>query len=150
MKNYYLLFILIFLFSCNENSHKEKKISADIVQNPVSASDDGDFSKLPKVKFETEEHDFGTIVQGEKIAWVFNYENIGKSDFIISRVKSSCGCTIPKWSKKPLSPGGKEELEIIFDSDRKRGSIYKSITLFTNSQPSKIKLFIKGEVIIPN
>ncbi|OQX99583.1 MAG: hypothetical protein B6I24_02285 [Bacteroidetes bacterium 4572_128] len=114
MKNYYLLFILIFLFSCNENSHKEKKISADIVQNPVSASDDGDFSKLPKVKFETEEHDFGTIVQG------------------------------------PLSPGGKGEIEIIFDSDRKRGSIYKSITLFTNSQPSKIKLFVKGEVIIPN
>ena len=48
--------------------------------------------------------DFGTIIQGEKVAYPFKFKNSGKADFIITSAKGSCGCTVPEWPKEPIAP----------------------------------------------
>ncbi len=153
MKNIIVLFSLILYFcSCSEteSKFKENSVNSEVIQNPISASGDSDFSNLPKFHITEKEHNFGTMIQGEKVAWIFKYKNTGNSDLIISRVKTSCGCTVPTFSKEPLSSGKEGELEIVFDSAGRKGNVFKTITVFTNAQPNAIKLAISGQIIIPN
>ena len=52
--------------------------------------------KVAKIKFETETIDYGTIEKGADGVRVFKFTNVGDAPLIISKVKSSCGCTVPK------------------------------------------------------
>ena len=49
-------------------------------------------------------HDFGTIDEGQTIKYEFSLKNIGRSDLIVKDIKSSCGCTGAKISKKIVAP----------------------------------------------
>ncbi len=88
-----IIFGAFFLFSCN-NSKKNDSLSTDLVNNPNSASSQlkGD---LPIFKFEKDEHDFGRIIEGEKVTYSFKFKNVGKSDLVIASASS------PRFSKKP-------------------------------------------------
>tara|TARA_R110000787_G_scaffold188717_1_gene300493 strand:- start:13968 stop:14282 length:315 start_codon:yes stop_codon:yes gene_type:complete len=50
--------------------------------------------------FEIETIDYGTIEQNTDGTREFIFTNRGRSPIIMANVKSSCGCTIPKYSKK--------------------------------------------------
>ena len=58
--------------------------------------------KVPEITFKVTEHNFGTINQGTETAFTFEYKNTGGADLIIQNVSSSCGCTIPSWTKAPV------------------------------------------------
>src|SRR6476620_10758425 len=55
---------------------------------PPPPSKDG---KYPKMTFPSTEHDFGTINQGDKVEYAFNFKNTGDADLIITNAKGSCG-----------------------------------------------------------
>ncbi len=141
--------ILIAFGSCKTNKEKSEMTTA-IVNNPVTADGNYDESSLPKFEFENKYHDFGIIIQGEKVSYTFRYKNIGGSDLLIRSAKATCGCTVPKWSREPLAPGKEDEIEIIFKSSGRKGIQNKTITLLANTQPNKVVLTITGEVITPN
>lgn len=46
-------------------------------------------------------------------------------------------------------PGAKGEVHVIFNSTGKRGPQNKSVTLNTNVSETPIRIYIKGEVIVP-
>lgn len=106
----------------------------------VSATIEEDFSVLtpaqlanaPVVGFNTLEHDFGDMKQGEKKDYTFNLTNNGKSDLIIRNVRSSCGCTAVAPSKKVIAAGETVPIKVTFDSRGKRGRQSKSVTVITN------------------
>lgn len=105
-------------------------------------------SRLPRITFDEEDFNFGVIIEGEKVSHLYKFENTGKSDLIISNVQTSCGCTSSKdYTKKPIKPGEKGEIEIEFDSTEKSGDIKKSISVITNCNPNKTVLYILGDVI---
>jgi hypothetical protein len=149
MKN--LLFVLsVFIFislnSCDNNSNK---ISTDVVKNNKTASGELGQGDLPVITFEESEHDFGKIIQGEKVSYSFKFTNTGKSALLISRVSTSCGCTVSNYPKVPVQPGQTEYVEATFDSKHKKGFQNKSITIMANTQPNKTVLRIKGQVVLP-
>ncbi len=151
MKNIIAFSVIVFAFfaiSCS-SSTEESGVNTDIVQNPNTANGTADTTNLPKFKFETLNYDFGVMVQGEKVSYTYKYKNIGGSDLIISNVKASCGCTVPKWNKEPLKPGAVGELELVFDSAGKRGIQHKTVTILANTQPNTVKLGFTAEVIVP-
>ncbi len=96
--------------------------------------------------FDSQEFDFGTIKEGEKVSHVFTYENTGEEDLVIYKVKGSCGCTVPEWSKEPLKPGEKGEIKVTFDSKLKQGKQMKMVTILANTEPMEMVLFVKGKV----
>src|SRR4051812_42817813 len=53
-------------------------------------------------KFEKEEYNFGTIKQGDKVEYDFNFVNSGKEPLVITDAHGSCGCTVPTWPKEPI------------------------------------------------
>ena len=147
--------LLITLYSCNSKKAEgtatdKNEISTDMVSNPITASGDNEgIEDLPKIEFKVTNYDFGAIVQGEKVSYVFKFKNVGKKDLIISGASASCGCTVPKYRKDPIASGKEGELEVIFDSTGKSGSQRKVITVLANTQPNSTELTITADIIVP-
>lgn len=105
--------------------------------------------KTAKIKFKTDTIDYGTIEKGSDGVRVFEFTNTGDAPLIISRVTSSCGCTVPKWSNQPILPGKKGEVQVKYDTNRV-SPIRKTITVISNADTPTLALKIKGEVIDSN
>jgi len=104
---------------------------------------------LPVMKFERDRHDFGRIIQGERVTYAFSFKNTGGSDLIISDASGSCGCTVPEWPKKPVPPGGEGVINVEFNSEGKSGMQEKTVTLITNCEPNTKVLTIAAQVQVP-
>ncbi len=100
----------------------------------------------PDIRFEKTEHNFGRILQGEKVGYNFIFTNDGDASLVIMDASASCGCTIPKYSKKPISPGEKGSVEVVFDSSGRTGQQSKTVTLKTNGKDQVVYLTIKADI----
>ncbi|WP_295985857.1 DUF1573 domain-containing protein [uncultured Algibacter sp.] len=102
-----------------------------------------------KIEFKSETIDYGTIEKGSNGVRVFEFINTGDEPLIISKVSSSCGCTIPKKPKEPILPGKTGVIEVKYDTNRVN-PIRKTITVLSNAETPTIALKIKGLVIDPS
>ncbi len=129
-----LLFIGFITFTINA---QEKKVDAK-PQDP----------NAPVFEFATEVIDYGKIEYNSDGVRVFEFKNVGKSPLIISRVQSSCGCTVPKKPTEPIMPGETGKIEVKYATTR-AGGFSKTITIYSNaSEPTK-RIRIKGIVLKP-
>jgi len=142
-----LLLIGLLLQSCDSSSNSN--ISTDVVKNSKSATNVKGDGSVPKMEFEETVHDFGTMIQGEKVLYSFYFTNVGGSDLVITRVGTSCGCTIGKYPEKPIAPGGTDAIEVSFDSYKRKGYQNKSITVLANTEPNATTLRIKAKIVLP-
>jgi hypothetical protein len=133
-----LICVLIIAFSCN-NSNKKVKSS----ENTTNTG-------FPIIKFDTTFHNFGTLIQGEQVAFTFHFKNIGESNLLIKDAYSTCGCTVPSFSKEPIAPNDGGKVEVIFNSEGKRGLQYKTVTLKLNTERKEKTLTIKANVLENN
>ena len=100
-----------------------------------------------EISFKTEEIDYGKIKAGSDGVRVFEFTNTGKAPLVITNVSSSCGCTVPSWTKEPIAPGAKGKIEVKYDTNRV-GPISKTVTVTSNAKQNPVKaLRIKGEVL---
>ncbi|MBE0638611.1 MAG: DUF1573 domain-containing protein [Bacteroidales bacterium] len=146
-----LLFFFIFLLSINVacNQRSVDHLPPDLVNNPKSASDKVSGNSGPVISFEKDTHDFGRIILGEKVTYSFKFTNTGQSELIISNVSSSCGCTVPTFTKTPIKVGEKGIISVAFDSENRKGFQHKTITVMTNTIPNTTTLNIKAMVVTP-
>jgi hypothetical protein len=144
---YLLIGLLLFMFGCG--SHNTTTITSADINNPNTASGNGDLSQLPKFQFVTEEHDFGKLGEGEKVSFTFKFKNVGKSNLIISDAKATCGCTVADYPRIPVKPGEESNIVITFNTEGKKGIQNKAVTLVANTQPNTKVLTIKAEIIVP-
>jgi hypothetical protein len=79
---------------------------------------------------------------------VFKFKNVGKSPLEISRIQSSCGCTVPEKPEGPIMPGASGEIKVKYDTNR-LGGFSKEITVFSNASEPQKRLRIKGIIIKP-
>lgn len=101
--------------------------------------------KTAKIEFKSETIDYGTIAKDSDGVRVFEFTNTGNAPLVISKVSSSCGCTIPKKPEEPIMPGKTGEIQVKYDTKRV-GPIRKAVTVISNADtPTKV-LKIKGEV----
>lgn len=101
-----------------------------------------------KIEFKDTTIDYGKIENGSNGVRVFEFTNIGTAPLVITKVKSSCGCTVPKKPTAPIAPGETGEIEVKYDTKR-TGLIRKTITVTsnaTNTRNGLSYLKIKGEI----
>lgn len=148
MKKLSIILIAIMTFatiSCNENKNTgEGEYGID---NPISANDTTATDGLPVITFNETEYNFGTVIQGEKVAHKFKFTNTGEGNLVISSVKPSCGCTSPKWSREPIKPGEEGYIELTFDSSNKKGMQNKNVRIAANTIPNEHVLYIRCDVV---
>lgn len=98
------------------------------------------------IDFEVQIVDYGTIDQNSNGERDINFKNTGDAPLIISNVKSSCGCTVPSYEKKPIAPGASGKITVKYDTNRV-GAFNKTITVTSNATEATKLLKIKGTVI---
>lgn len=99
-----------------------------------------------QIEFKNEVIDYGEIAKGSDGVRQFEFTNTGDAPLIISRVYSSCGCTIPKKPENPIAPGAAGVIEVKYDTKRV-GPIRKTITVYSNAGESTKAIKIKGTVL---
>lgn len=122
-----------------------KKLIAILLISIVSF---GSFAqdKLAKIEFKETTIDYGTIEKGADGVRTFEFTNTGDAPLIISKVNSSCGCTVPKKPDGPIMPGEMGEIQVKYDTKRVM-PIRKTITVLSNAETPTVALKIKGNVI---
>lgn len=116
---------------------------------PIRSSPTPKATDRPKTKmtFEQETFDFGIINAGEKVRYTFKFTNTGTEDLVLTNAKGSCGCTVPRWPKDPIPPGGTGEIEVTFDSKGKSGQQSKRVTIMANTEEVNTYLKVIGNII---
>ncbi|WP_310992607.1 DUF1573 domain-containing protein [Aequorivita marina] len=99
-----------------------------------------------EISFKEDTVDYGTITKNSDGHRVFEFTNTGDAPLIISDVKSSCGCTVPKKPEGPVAPGESSSIEVKYDTNRV-GPIRKTITVYSNASKPMVALKIKGQVL---
>lgn len=106
----------------------------------INAQDTG-----PYLKFDKLVHNFGEIFQDDKAEVDFTFTNTGNTPLLLSTVRSTCGCTVPTWSKKPILPKQKGSIKVRYDSHRV-GPINKQVIVESNSATGTTYLKITGKI----
>lgn len=114
--------------------------------NATTTESDKYDRKVAVIKFKTEVIDYGTVTQNSDGTRIFTFTNEGDAPLLITKVKTSCGCTVPSYSKAPIMPGDSGELEIKYDTKR-LGAFTKTVTVTSNSEGGNKILKIKGKIV---
>ena len=141
---------VLILAACNNSqdakSAKNEMDSLSGVPIPVSTDvQPVDSASAPRIKFEKETYDFGTIVSGDKVTYSFKFKNVGKTPLIITNAEASCGCTVPEYPNKPVNPGEEGVIKVIYDSSGQTGMQNKVVNISSNAIPAVSELHLIGE-----
>ncbi|MGY8885768.1 MAG: DUF1573 domain-containing protein [Flavobacteriales bacterium] len=140
------IFILAVLSVFAFTSCKEKAADKVNEENVSAAADrDSKAGELPIMTFEETEWDFGSIEGGTGVEHVFKFTNTGTAPLVIVDAKSSCGCTVPEYTKAPVAAGDSGELLVKFNGSGKN-QVSKTITITANTAKGKEGLVIKAFV----
>lgn len=139
-----VLIIFIAAFASCKNSENVKEVDVETQHNNFET----DSAKFAHLHFIVDFYDFGSIKQGEVVAYTFKFTNTGNMPLVIKDIIPDCGCTKSNISSKLVKPNEVETIEVIFDSSGWRGLQYKSITLRTNGKIKEKSVTIKANVVI--
>ena len=149
------------LIACKSNSNSKRVEQKEELNASISSTNKGHeghnhseekksvVKKNSLAKFDfvgSSTYAFGEVKEGEMVEHVFKFTNTGTEPLAILDVKTSCGCTVPEYSKTPIAPGAEGELKVRFNTRGKRGSQNKKIRVFTNTEKKEVHLFVKGKV----
>lgn len=153
-----MLIVVAVLLGCQQNRfpQSEKSVeeikaegpltNADIIRNPVSAEGPVDTINVAKMDFVESEFNFGEVKEGEIVKHTYKFTNNGKVPLVISDARSTCGCTVPLWSKEPVEPGKTGEISVEFNTKNKHRDQRKPITITANTYPAQTVVYLDGFV----
>lgn len=104
-----------------------------------------------KIEFKSKEINYGEVEKGSDGYRTIEFVNTGTAPLVISRVKSSCGCTVAEKPEKPIMPGETGKIKVHYNTNRP-GSFRKTVTVYTNAvnEPNGVVIIkVKGKVIDP-
>lgn len=103
-------------------------------------------AKLAEIEFEKLSHDFGEIMEGDKISHKFTFKNTGNAPLSISKANATCGCTQPSFPFIDINPGETGYIGVDYYSVNKDGPQSPEITVYTNTREDSITLTLTGIV----
>jgi hypothetical protein len=104
-------------------------------------------SKTAEFKFDKESHNFGRVVLGTPVSVDFKFTNVGDEPLIISKVETSCGCTVPQYTQTPVKKGEAGLIKVTFNPAGAPLPFSKIVTITSNAKTTTKVLYIKGETV---
>jgi hypothetical protein len=119
-----------------------------VVREDFSKLTADELNKAPRISFDTDKVNFGSIQQNKIVKNEFILGNIGKTNLEIRKVRASCGCTVAEPGEKIIPPGGSTIIKTTFNSAGKSGNQKYAVTIITNDPKNYRKLlWLEGTVI---
>ena len=79
--------------------------------------------------------DFGTIRETDgRVSHTFTGENRGNTPVVILDVVTTCGCTVPQFTKRPIRPGEKTTVKVTFDPANRPGAFTKELGVYSSER----------------
>lgn len=72
---------------------------------------------------------FGGITVGDTIKLSYHFQNISQETIFIDNIQSTCGCTVPNWTKQAIQPNQKDSFEVEFHSKEQQGHVHKLLVV---------------------
>lgn len=152
------IFVLTLLLGCDtapasspENDIDESDLGpvASMIRNPVDAdTQEVDTSKVARLSFaEDVVFAFGEVDAGAVVEHDFPFTNTGSVPLLITKARSTCGCTVPSYPEAPVAPGESGVISVAFDTKNKYGRQRKPITIIANTYPAMTTIYVDGNVI---
>ena len=135
--------IVLGFTSCKDKGNASNKVKNENVE--MAASRDANSKTFPVMEFEETEHDFGTIDYGTNVEHVFKFKNTGDAPLVIVNARSTCGCTVPEYSDKPVAPGETGKLLVKYNGTG-RNDVTKVVTVTANTKNGSEQVRIKAFV----
>ncbi len=104
-------------------------------------------TKPAEFKFEAETHDFGKIPLNKPAVYTFNFTNTGDLPLIISKIETTCGCTVGEYTKTPVKKGEKGFVKVTMTPSGIALPFNKAITVTSNARTTTKVLYVKGESV---
>ncbi|MDT8346232.1 MAG: DUF1573 domain-containing protein [Flavobacteriaceae bacterium] len=136
------IILAVGLQACKDDA--TAKVSDQNVEQ--AAERDAKAAKFPVMSFETKEHDFGVVNEGETVEHTFTFTNTGEAPLIVVDAKGSCGCTVPEWSKEPIAPGETGNMLVRFNTAGKPNQQVKNVNIKANTESGSEVIKIKAMV----
>jgi len=104
-------------------------------------------TKPAEFKFEKELHDFGKIALNKAATVEFKFTNVGDQPLILTKVETTCGCTVPEYTQTPVKKGESGVIKVTYNPTGAAMPFSKSITITSNAKTTTKVLYIKGETV---
>lgn len=102
--------------------------------------------KQAEIQFDTLRINLGTFSEQQaeqKCSFVFT--NVGNAPLVINQAFASCGCTVPTYTKEPVKPGEKGQIDVTYNGKGKHaGRFSKTIVVRSNAKTEIVRLTIEG------
>ena len=95
-------------------------------------SQNDSIKKGPQIKFLNSILDYDTIERYSNGSRTFIFYNMGDEPLLITKVKSGCSCTVPKYSKDSIQPGQRGEIIAKYNT-KKPGKFNRNLTVTSNA-----------------
>lgn len=112
----------------------------------ATSNEDTMVTDTTQILFEKDLHDFGKVKAGEEIACRFGFINIGQQPLVIQDIIAGCGCTNVTYPTKPVLPGYKDAVEVVFDTRGRKGHQRQVVRVISNGSRFPKELIIRAEV----
>ncbi len=100
-----------------------------------------------QLRFAADKFDFGTIRETDgEVSHIFEAENCGQKPVVILQVVTTCGCTVPEYSRKPILPGEKTSIKVVFDPANRSGIFNKELGVYSSERKKIATLTITGSI----
>jgi hypothetical protein len=86
----------------------------------------------PAISFSKTHHDFGRVLQGDKVSYRYEVTNQGNAPLQIKEVRPDCGCTYSVVGKLRLEPKESTFINVQFDSAGMMGTVHKSVSIVSD------------------
>ncbi len=110
----------------------------------LQANNDGEQTKTNKVNWLETQWDFGRLQHNKDATHEFEFTNTSHAPVLITKVRSSCGCTVGSYDKDPILPGEKGKIKVEYNA-KKVGSFKKTATVTLSTAEVQV-LKIEGKV----
>jgi hypothetical protein len=117
----------------------------ELYKQTISGQAQTDEIPVTSVFVEQAELEISDLQVEKKSVTVFKLKNVGNQPLVITRVDTSCGCTVPIWDKKPIESGEETEITVEIQPEES-GFFHKTVRVYGNIEKGVISLGVKGTV----
>lgn len=99
------------------------------------------------LSFEEAVHDFGRIrEQDGPVSYTFRFVNRSDAPVVITAVETTCGCTVPSFSKRPVLAGRGGEITLTYNPADRPGAFSRTADVYDSDRRVVATLRIDGTV----
>lgn len=133
MKLFVFILLLPFFMACSSQKSDKKTRKDDIYS--------------AQIIFEDSIYDFGSLILRDKpYSHTFHLKNTGDVPAVILHVNPSCRCTSVNYNKTPITIGGKDSIQVYFDSKESAIGYFDKVIKVRINSPRTYTLRVKGYV----